>query len=261
MKNYSEFGNGEKVLLAFHGFGQDGSAYEPLAKLKPDYKIYSFDLYFHGKSYWNEEKDFLKPKKLKKAFKQFFQEEGIKNFELIGFSMGCRSALALLKYFPKKINKITLIAPDGIKENFWYRFAIRNSYGQKIFSSIIANPAWCIKVLDMLKNLRIIPAGQIQIAKWQLEDKQLRDRIFYTWRLYRYFQFNFKKIGKQISKNKVEVEVILGDKDFIITEKHIQPLVSNIKNYKLSTIPSNHFFLIANYIKQLPQVKSQVQVK
>ncbi|MBX2840196.1 MAG: alpha/beta hydrolase [Flammeovirgaceae bacterium] len=261
MKNYTEFGNGEKILLAFHGFGQDGSVYKSLTKHKPDYKIYSFDLYFHGKSYWNEEQDFLKPKKLKKAFKKFFEEKSIQKFELIGFSMGCRSALALTKYFPKRIKKITLIAPDGIRENFWYRFAIRNAYGQKIFSSIIANPAWCIKVLDILKNLRIVPASQIQIAKWQLEDKQLRDRIYYTWRLYRFFQFNFKKIGKQISKNKVEVEVILGDKDFIITERHIQPLVSNIKKYKLSTIPSNHFFLIANYMKHLPKVSPSVELK
>ena len=39
-------GNGGKNVIAFHGFGQDGSAFLPVAIKNPSFTIYSFDLPF-----------------------------------------------------------------------------------------------------------------------------------------------------------------------------------------------------------------------
>ena len=47
--NYSIHPGGGKILLAFHGFGQNNSALLPvIGALSNEYAIYAFNHFFHG---------------------------------------------------------------------------------------------------------------------------------------------------------------------------------------------------------------------
>ena len=50
---YYREGDGNKVILLFHGFGQDHKAFDSwIDVLESDYTIFAFDLFFHGNSKW-----------------------------------------------------------------------------------------------------------------------------------------------------------------------------------------------------------------
>ena len=45
------YGSGQKIMVAFHGIGQDHHCFMPLVEvLKKEYTFYLFDLPFHGQS-------------------------------------------------------------------------------------------------------------------------------------------------------------------------------------------------------------------
>ncbi len=140
--HYEKSGTGSQVLLAFHGFGQDKSYFDELIKIWSDtYTIYTFDIYFHGESFWPNGKE----RPLTKAdwqaiIKAFVIQEDITRFSLVGFSMGGKFVLATLENFADHVNEVTLIAPDGIKTSFWYSLATYPLFFRKIFENIIHQP-------------------------------------------------------------------------------------------------------------------------
>ena len=53
--NVSIFGTGNKLLICFHGYGEDGDSFEPLEKkLGNEYTLAAIDFPFHGETKWNE---------------------------------------------------------------------------------------------------------------------------------------------------------------------------------------------------------------
>src|SRR5436190_11038806 len=109
--HYSEFGRGNKVLICFHGFGQTSVHFHEMEDVfKEEYKIYSFDLFYHGKSFWHDKDTPLSKDFWRELMQKFILEKNIDRFSLLGFSMGGKFVLATLEKFSAKIDKIILIA-------------------------------------------------------------------------------------------------------------------------------------------------------
>jgi len=114
---YFKEGAGNKTILLFHGFGQDHRAFESWNEsLKNEYTIYTFDLFFHGNSRWQNNRA-LEKEDWKKVLQLFFDREKIEDFEIAGFSIGTKFVLAAMELFPDRVKRIILIAPDGISAN------------------------------------------------------------------------------------------------------------------------------------------------
>src|SRR5690349_1525098 len=59
--SYYRFGSGPKPVICFHGYGEDASIFEFLAKYAGNqFTFYCLDLPFHGKTEWNDELTFTK---------------------------------------------------------------------------------------------------------------------------------------------------------------------------------------------------------
>src|SRR5690606_39104218 len=122
--HYVKAGNGKHPLLVFHGFGQDHTLYVPLLRsLSAKYTLYIVDLFFHGKSEWNEGERPLEKSAWAGIMKVLLQEQNISRFSILAYSLGGKFALAMLEEFPDRIEKLFLVAPDGIKTSFWYSMA------------------------------------------------------------------------------------------------------------------------------------------
>src|SRR5260370_41963530 len=97
---YEVFGNGSEILLAFHGFANhpsDFKVFEPALGTK--FKIISFHLPYHGpvpSDLSGKEISYSK-EDLKQLFKKFFALNSIKNFSLMGYSLGGKIALQLME--------------------------------------------------------------------------------------------------------------------------------------------------------------------
>ena len=78
---YSKFGNGSKKIILFHGFGQDRMIFKKLIdELSETHTLFSFDLFFHGQSGFEEK--FVTKSDWKEFFDAFLKREGLTNFSM-----------------------------------------------------------------------------------------------------------------------------------------------------------------------------------
>ncbi|MDB5273031.1 MAG: alpha/beta hydrolase, partial [Chitinophagaceae bacterium] len=98
--HYRQYGKGSSVLLCFHGYGQDHDVYRELETLYGSkYTIYSFDLFYHGQSFWHNKTQPLEKEDWSAIMADFFAIQKINRFSLVGYSMGSRFALATFDAF------------------------------------------------------------------------------------------------------------------------------------------------------------------
>ncbi len=243
--HYKTLGNGPQKLLMFHGFGQDHYSFHSLSTLLINhYTTYIFDLYFHGQSTWGYGESPLEKGHWKETMQEFLKENQIEKFSVAGFSLGGKFALATLEAFPDKTDEIILLAPDGIKTSFWYSLATYPLLFRKIFKSMIHHPERLQAILRMLHWLRLTDKGLLKFAEFQMNSEEKRNRVYYSWVVFRHLKFNLDKISSFVNRYKIPVIVIVGQYDKVIPPKNMQPLLKKLDNYIFETPAAGHTGLI-----------------
>ncbi len=240
-------------MLAFHGFGQESAHFNQYAEvLEREYTIYSFDIFFHGNSTWKRRQEPLSKLIWKQMIQQFLNEHELNNFYLTGFSMGGKFALAIVEAFPDQVEKVILIAPDGIKTSFWYSLATYPGAFRNLFRYIVAKPKPFYTLVKIMKKARLVDKGVLKFAKSQMKTRQQRRKVYLSWVIFRCFYFDIGKVAQLINHHQIEVDMYLGKYDKIITEKNMQTLLMKLNSYSLKILESGHNTLIddvARYIK------------
>lgn len=243
--HYYQTGCGREALLVFHGFGQDHRAFEKLAeKLNDRYTLYVFDLFFHGKSTWSKNESPLQKDDWNNAIKLFTEYERIDRFSLLGFSMGAKFALAIAESLPDKINQIVLIAPEGIKINFWYALATNFSVSRKLFKSMILHPKRFTFLARALRSLRLMDKGLIRFAERQMNTLEKRNKVYYSWVVFRDLKFEPQDLVRILNQYNIRVTFIVGSRDKVITTKSIKRFLQRLKNYSIKVLDTDHNGLI-----------------
>jgi pimeloyl-ACP methyl ester carboxylesterase len=249
--HYSRTGTGSNILLAFHGYGQTNIHYRHIAlQLSAHYTLYAFDLFFHGKSLWH-----LKDTPLTKAFlaemiAAFLAQERIERFSLMGFSMGGKLALSLLEQFPQRIDQLTLIAPDGVKTSFWYSLATYPGWTKQYFRKVVISPTYFQNLAYAFRSLRLVDKGIVRFARHQMNTRQKRLRVYYSWMVFRELTFDMTHIASLINGHQISIRMFLGSYDRIITRKNMQILLSKLHKHQLIVLETGHNQLleeVANY--------------
>ena len=243
--NYTIYGHGRKKLLAFHGFGQSAKDYNNFSNaIQNEYTVYSFDLFFHGQSIWKKKGNPIEKEQLAQFIFTFLKKENIEQFSLVGYSLGAKFLLTILEKFNSQIEKIILIAPDGIKTNFWYSLATYPILLRRFFKVMILNPKPLFRLIGVLKKIRIVDKGLYKFATSQLITKPQRNRVYYSWTVFRHLSFDMTDIAALINTNKIKVEMYLGKYDQIITENNMNNLLHLLDNYTLEILDTGHNTLL-----------------
>jgi len=138
--HYLEWGHGKQVLLCFHGYGNQAGLFASLANhLLDDYTILSFDLPYHGNSRWNGSQPW-QPSELVNTVQSILQERQVPKVSLLCFSIGGRIGLTLAGLMPEQIDRLVLLAPDGLTSNAFYSFVTRNPAGKRLFAHFLPLP-------------------------------------------------------------------------------------------------------------------------
>ena len=250
--SYTCFGKGKKIFLAFHGFAQNKYVFRNfITALGKDAKIYSFDLFMHGQSVWADKNKKLSKEDWNKIIEKFLQSHEINNFSLLAFSMGGKFALSILENLPRKINQVILIAPDGIKTNFWYNLATLPGWTGNLFKNMVINPIKFQRFARLFQKLKIVDKGLVRFSEGQLKTREQRLRVYYSWIVFSLFRFNIKNIADIINHYNIDLALFIGQHDKIITEKNILFFNKMLKRPGLILLNSGHNSLIeatANYI-------------
>src|ERR1700741_969757 len=115
-------GSGKHPVFCLHGYGETTDSFKFLESGLPgSFQLIAIDLPFHGNTDWKEGLNFS-IFDLVEIIDGILQQQKIEGqqFSLIGYSMGGRVALHLIQQIPERIKKVVLLAPDGMKVNFWY---------------------------------------------------------------------------------------------------------------------------------------------
>lgn len=244
---YQKIGTGPKVLLAFHGFGQDHTAFHSLTHvLKDDYTIYSFDIYFHGKSEWRYDELPIEKKFWKEVIENFLNENKINKFSLVGFSLGCRLVMATTEELYYKIEDVILLAPDGIKTNFWYNVSTYPLLFRKIFKNTINHPRLFKTLAQTFYKLKLVDKGLLRFAEYQMNTEEKRKKVYYSWVVFRHLKFNLQNFAQIVNKNNIPVIIAVGKHDRVIVPSNMKHFIKLIQNVNFQILNAGHANLLTN---------------
>ena len=257
MIGYYRFGAGPETLLCFHGYGEKAGAFEFLAKYAgSQYTIYAIDLPFHGNTDWKEgylfqESDLEDIVKGVLEPKQTSQEL---QFSLLGFSLGGRVALSLYQSRPEWVNKMILLAPDGLKVNFWYWLSTQTWLGNKFFAFTLKHPGWFFGFLKLFNRLGLVNTSIFKFVNYYIGKKEVRDLLYARWTTLRKLKPDLPKIKTLIRERGTPVNLVYGQHDRIILSSVGEKFRNGIeKQCRISVIPSGHQVLHEKHAREIMQ--------
>ncbi len=241
---YRIFGNGPELVFCFHGYGESAAVFYFLEKYAGNgVSFISLDLPFHGNTIWNRKQSF-EPDDLKKIVLEIANNHisvSQSPVTLIGFSLGGRMALNLYQSMPEKIKRLVLLAPDGLKVNFWYWLATQTWAGNKLFAFTMKHPAWFFAMLKLLNKLKLVNASIFKFVRYYIGDKNARSLLFKRWTSLRRIKPHLSIIKQAINKNKTATVLLYGKHDRIILPSTGKKFSRSIEQYcTLKIIASGH---------------------
>ncbi len=219
---YEEYGSGEQLLIAFHGFDRHASDFKVFeSSLGFKYKIISFNLFYHGNSLItkaNLKKEFTLLD-LKGLIDELLRERHQNEFSLLAYSLGGKIALCCIQLYPGKIRDVYLFAPDGIVIPWWYTFASNNKIGQGLFKTISNNSELFLKFTKLLQKSGIITEKLFKFVSYQMGTEERREKIYNIWLIFRKIIPDIHKIQKIINSYDINIQLFFGKFDVVIPLK------------------------------------------
>jgi pimeloyl-ACP methyl ester carboxylesterase len=255
---YIRFGDGPREIFCFHGYGEDGSSFSFLEKYAgSQYTFFAMDLPFHGDTQWNDGLSFTTNDLLliiEKILAENNKQSVIDTvpFTLMGYSLGGRIALSLYEKVPSRIEKIILLAPDGLKVNFWYWLSTQTWIGNKLFAFTMKHPRWFFGFLKMLNKLKLVNASIFKFVNYYIGDENIRQLLYNRWTSLRKLKPNLRSIKLSIQHNNTPLRLIYGKHDRIIRPGRGEKFMQGIeKNSNLLVIHSGHKVLEEKHAQEI----------
>jgi pimeloyl-ACP methyl ester carboxylesterase len=252
--SYRILGSGNKAVICFHGYGEDAGSFSFLSKFEGDrYRFVSIDLPSHGATKWNEGLNFSS-EDLGAIITAILESENIStvDFYLMGFSLGGRVALTFFQTHSQRTKKIILLAPDGLKMNFWYWASTQTMLGNRIFRWTMKHPGWFFGLLNFLHRIRLANSSIVKFVNLYIGNPAAREQLYNRWTSLRKLKPNLKKIKKEIRDNNTIVQLIYGRHDRIILPSVGERFCKGAgQTCHLEIIRSGHQVLHENHIKEI----------
>jgi pimeloyl-ACP methyl ester carboxylesterase len=230
-------------MLAFHGFSENGTSFLALEpSLGKKFTVYAFDIPYHGETVWNEPSHFTTGD-LINIMNLFITEIGIQRFSVLGFSMGGKCALYLIKSFPRQIVELWLLASDGIKTNKVYNVAVYPRWGRELFKTTIRHPGWFFFMIKLLHRLRILSPWLLKFTYNHMDTVEKRQRLYNTWISMAEFNPDIQIVKNRIIENNIRVCLFFGRRDEVIRPEVGISFAEGLANCKLTILERGHYFI------------------
>lgn len=237
--HYLKMGSGPKLLIAFHGYGNDAALFNPFEKyLHREYTIYSVDLPHHGRS--ESDNIPMEKKDIIELVNNLAVEMKVEKVSLMGYSIGGRVCITIAEMIPQQIDKMLLLASDGLAFNPFYYFLTNTYIGRKVFTDVLTRPKKYILLIDWLKNRKLIPSHRHRFASWYLQTESTRAFLLKVWPGLKKLVPNPRKTRAAISQNNIPVYIFMGAQDDVIPVKLAHSFKRNLKSVHLTVLDKGH---------------------
>jgi pimeloyl-ACP methyl ester carboxylesterase len=150
--------------------------------------------------------------------------------------MGGRMAMVLTEIMPERIKSLLLIAPDGLKVNWLYRFVSETKLGRILYRSIIDNPNWILRMVDLLRFFRLLHPKIQRFVHVQLETKSKRQLVYDAWLIHRQLFPRLPILARKIEDHHIPLELIFGTYDRVIPSVDGRRLLKHFKKERQATL-------------------------
>ncbi len=269
------FGQGPKMAVCFHGYGETADSFAFLEKYAGHlFTFYAIDLPFHGETDWND--GALSIFELKEMLTQQLNPSTAQHLNpspphpltstgsgtptpqritFLGFSLGGRVALALYEIMPDQIEKLILLAPDGLKLNFWYWLSTQTWAGNRLFAFTMKHPGWFLGFIKLLNKLKLVNASIFKFINYYIGDVVVRDLLYKRWTGLRHIRPDIGSIKEKINSHDTRVELVYGKYDRIILSSVGEKFRKKIEPHTtIRLIHAGHQVLQEKHIEELMKV-------
>ena len=172
-----------------------------------------------------------------------------RSFSLIGFSLGGRVALSLYQAMPLQIEKLVLLAPDGLVLNPWYWLATQTWIGNKLFAFTMKHPNWFFGLLKGLNKLKLVNTSIFKFVNYYIGDTEVRRLLYARWTTLRKLKPQLPAIKSLVRTNKTTIRLLYGKHDRIILPVRGEKFRKGIEEYcTVKIIESGHQVLHERYM-------------
>lgn len=198
-------------IFAFYGYGQQKEVFDLMASLcAGKYGFIVFGLPYQKQNQLFSKEDFFA------QMQHIIEQFRIEKITGISYSLGSRYNLMLAEYFPEKLKAMFLVAPDGVKINFWNRLATTSIAGQKLFRWLMQHPAAYIKMLTLIYKAGLLPKSLYAFSKWHVRNRDNSMMVYNTWMNMKKMIPDLKHINRQKSKHQFLLYAFFGNQDPVI---------------------------------------------
>lgn len=251
MVNCLRFGSGPKPVICFHGYGEDAGVFRFLeTEAGQSFTFYSIDLPFHGKTQWASKTPFTTASLVRVLSELLPGDKTPLN--LLGFSLGGRMALGLYEAIPERIERLVLLAPDGLKVNGWYWLATQTLLGNRFFALTMRKPGWFLGMLKLFNRLKLANASIFKFVNYYIGDARVRELLYVRWTSLRKIRPDINRIKKQINSHQTDTRLLYGKHDRIILSSVGEKFRKGIEAHaQIEVIDSGHQILHAKHAKEI----------
>ena len=242
--SYLTGGDGKKILLCLHGFGEDAETFSFLEQyLKDEFTLFAIDLPWHGQTKWQKTHTFP-VKGMIELLALIIPDFSNRSIHLLGYSMGGRVCLSLLDQIPAKISKAILLAPDGLKVNSLFKLATQTWLGNGLFKYTMRYPQWFGWMVDILKRFNRINPSVAKFVHYYIDDEKMRNDLYRIWTTMRKFRPKLPHIQKNIAHHRIPVHLVFGSYDRVILSKYGYTFQKGIEDcVTVAVLPTGHQLL------------------
>lgn len=238
---YKKAGYGNKVVLLFHGFGQNKEVFNDLIKdWKVQFTFYSFDIFYHGNSYLETGVKEFTQNDFKEFMDLFFKKHALEKVRLIGFSMGGRFVNEIVMNFPDKVEEVNYVAPDGIRVNPWFKVATSTSMMRTIFKKIVHTPGLFFLLMKGLGRARIVHRGLIRFGIHQMDTVEKRMRVYNTWKMIYKIKTDTDQLAESFNKHQIKGRFFFGKYDQIVNRDMLGFFIDKLDHKQVKVYPTGH---------------------
>lgn len=253
---YYRFGHGPKNVICFHGYGEDASIFSWLGNAAgEEFRFVVIDLPFHGQTEWQRDEPFTS-ETLSAIVLQLLEKENHpttdQEFILMGYSLGGRMALQVYQSLFMKIDRMVLLAPDGLKVNGWYWLATQTWPGNRLFRFTMHHPGWFFGLLKCLQKLHLVNASIFKFVKKSIGDASQRHLLYIRWTAFRKIKPQLAIIQEKIKQRQTPVRLVYGKHDRIILSSVGEKFKKGIdKECNITILDAGHHLLQEKFTKEI----------
>lgn len=235
---FRKSGNGRCIIVALHGFGQDGRVFSGMP-LPQGYCSYAIDLPWHGRTVWQA--PFFYQADLSAIVRAILSmEPDACHFEALGFSYGAGLWLSIPTLLSPACSRMFLLSPEAAGGRWQSLTWGIPQWLRRIIGMAIRYPGILLFLADRLVKAGLLDAFALRFMRFHLELPDRRQRLFRTWVSMANFRASKKAIIHWISANPVPIHLFIGAKDPLLDPVKIGEWAEGIPGLTLHTLPYGH---------------------